>query len=447
VGTGITHGTGLPRRAATSYPARLQALLPAGSAVGNFGVHGATLLTRGTAPYVRTREFREARLFLPSAVFIELGTNDSQPANRAFLADIERDCRALIDSFRALPSRPRVILLLPAPAFSSRAGVADSVIRNRITPAIRSAAFAAGCELISLYGMFAESPGLFSDGLHPSDSGAARIAARLAEHLAMEEDREFDLLAAAEITGQVSEYYGFECRTFAFENREARVVRPKRTAAGRPWLWRARFWGHEPQAEIALLERGFHLVYCDVAELFGNNEALGIWDRFYRRLTDAGLSRRASHIAFSRGGVYAYRWAALYPERVSCVYADAPVLDLKSWPGGKGKGHGNPQEWDRFKRDFGLHTENDAIAFRGNPLELAPTIARGGFPMLHVCGTADVTVPIEENTDPFERAILDHNGQITVIRKPGVGHHPHSLADPRPIVEFVLRATSEHGGD
>ena len=30
-----------------------------------------------------------------------------------------------------------------------------------------------------------------------------------------------------------------------------------------------------------------------------------------------------------------------------------------------------------------------------------------------------------------------YGGDIKVIRKPGVGHHPHSLEDPTPIIEFV----------
>ena len=33
-------------------------------------------------------------------------------------------------------------------------------------------------------------------------------------------------------------------------------------------MWRARFWGHEPQTDIDLLEKGFHIVYCDVADLY-----------------------------------------------------------------------------------------------------------------------------------------------------------------------------------
>ncbi|MEW6511093.1 MAG: alpha/beta hydrolase [Bacteroidota bacterium] len=252
---------------------------------------------------------------------------------------------------------------------------------------------------------------------------------------------DFDLIARAGVVGDTSDYHGYLCVRFSFEGHEARFVKPKQTARGRPWLWRARFWGHEPQTEIALLERGFHVAYCDVAELFGNQEAIGVWNRFYDMLVKAGMSRTPALEAFSRGAIYAYRWAAANPGRVACIYADAPVLDVKSWPGGKGKGHGNPVEWKRLQENFGLNSEEETMAFRGSPIDLVEQIVLGGFPMLHVCGDADETVPVEENTGPFEKRIKDLGGEITVIHKPGVGHHPHSLADPQPIVDFILRAT------
>ena len=50
---------------------------------------------------------------------------------------------------------------------------------------------------------------------------------------------------------------------FKLGNRNCRVVQPKKTAPGRPWIWRARFWGHEPQTDLALLEKGWHLTYSD----------------------------------------------------------------------------------------------------------------------------------------------------------------------------------------
>ncbi len=145
--------------------------------------------------------------------------------------------------------------------------------------------------------------------------------------------------------------------------------------ARRSWIWRARFWGHEPRTDIALLEKGFHIAYCDVSELFGNEEALSIWNDFYNYLTRSGLSSKSVMEGMSRGGVYIYRWAATYPERVSGIYADAPVLDLKSWPGGKGKSKGSPESWFVFKEDFNFNSE-EAMAFKGNPLDLTDQVVK-----------------------------------------------------------------------
>jgi alpha-beta hydrolase superfamily lysophospholipase len=191
---------------------------------------------------------------------------------------------------------------------------------------------------------------------------------------------------------------------------------------------------------VALLERGFHVVYCDVAELFGNAEAIGLWNQFYQQVRRAGLARKACLEGFSRGGVYVYNWALENPRKVACVYADAPVLDLKSWPGGKGQGPGSPADWEKFKKDYGFATDEAALLFRGNPLDNAGRLARGGYPMLHVVGDADEVVPVAENTALFAEKVKAAGGQITVIHKPGVKHHPHSLPNPTPIVDFMLQA-------
>jgi hypothetical protein len=33
-------------------------------------------------------------------------------------------------------------------------------------------------------------------------------------------------------------------------------------------------------------------------------------------------------------------------------------------------------------------------------------------------------------------------GNITLIAKPGVGHHPHGLDDSTPLVDFIVRHAS-----
>jgi len=68
-------------------------------------------------------------------------------------------------------------------------------------------------------------------------------------------------------------------------------------------VWRARFFGHEPQTDLALLEKGFHLVYMDVADLFGSPVAVNHWNAFYNYLTGHhGFNRRAALEGMSRGG-------------------------------------------------------------------------------------------------------------------------------------------------
>jgi pimeloyl-ACP methyl ester carboxylesterase len=368
--------------------------------------------------------YAEAYRFMPDIVFLELDT--------------------LVGSFLRLPSRPRVVLLIPPTVTStgipdSSQTPADSLFISRL----QQRAYESGCEIVNLRTFFLGLGHIFWKERGPTPAGAGLLASRLNEAVSLGNAPQFDLLAASQIRGSHTSYFGFDCCDFTFEGRNAKIVSPKRTAPGRPWIWRARFWGHEPQTEIALLERGFHLVFCDVSELFGNSEAIGIWNRFYEILANAGLSTKTALEGFSRGGLYIYRWAVVNADRVACIYADAPVLDFKSWPGGKGRGGGNPAEWERFKLNFGLASEQEALAFTGNPLDLAREIAAAGFPMLHVCGDADRTVPIEENTDIFEKKILTYGGHITVIRKPGIGHHPHSLPNPQPIVDFILNSVGK----
>jgi pimeloyl-ACP methyl ester carboxylesterase len=258
---------------------------------------------------------------------------------------------------------------------------------------------------------------------------------------ATESDSLFDISKSMPAEAKKIDFYGYTGYEFNFQGRKATVIAPKIAASPHPWMWRARFWA-ELQTDTTLLGHGFHVVYCDVAEMFGNSEAICIWDAFYYFLRDAGLAPKAVMVGFSRGGVYVYRWAVTYPDRVAAVYADAPVLDCKSWPGGFWKGKRSNDVWERFKKDFGLLSDDQAIAFNGNPLDLTEKIVAAGFPMLHVVGDADEVVPVEENTAPFEQKIRAAGGNITVIHKPGVGHHPHSLKDPQPIVDFILQATS-----
>jgi lysophospholipase L1-like esterase len=441
VGNSITYGMDIVNREKNSYPAQLQNMLGDGYKVMNFGHSGATLLKNTINPYWKTKEYADALASQPDIVLIKLGTNDSKAPNRPMYNEFERTYKELIHSFSSLPAKPRIILLLPLPTFLTDSNsISNAVLLKSIIPMEQHVAFEEKLEVVNLFPLFINKPDMFSDKIHPTSIGAGIIASRLYEAITQGGDKNFDIFSKIKEEKKISNFYGFECADFTLNGRECKIVKPKTAAKGRPWVWRARFWGHEPQTDISLLERGFHIVYCDVVELYGNTEAIDLWNKFYALTQQCGLAKKAALEGMSRGGVYVYNWALANPDKVSCVYADAPVLDLKSWPGGKGKSAGSKADWEIFKKDYNL-TEAEADSFKNSPLDRAEEIAKLGFPMLHVVGDADDVVPIAENTMPFEQRVLASGGQIKVIHKPGINHHPHSLPNPTPITNFILANT------
>ena len=210
-----------------------------------------------------------------------------------------------------------------------------------------------------------------------------------------------------------------------------KVVVPQKVAAGKPWVWRARFWGHEPQFDIAMLEKGYHIVYCDVGGLLGNPTAVEQWNDYYQWLTEErGFARKVVLEGMSRGGLIIYNWAIANPDRVAAIYGDAPVMDLRSWPGAGNKG---------TLRAYQFKDAAEATAYKGYPVDNLKPLAKAGVPIIHVVGDADTTVPVAENTTIAEKRYKAMGGIFETIHKPGVGHHPHSLKDPSEIVNFVLK--------
>jgi lysophospholipase L1-like esterase/pimeloyl-ACP methyl ester carboxylesterase len=446
VGNSITFGAGIKDRSHDSYPAQLQSMLGKDYIVKNFGNSGTTLLKKGDFPYWKVKEYQEALTFNPDVVFIKLGTNDSKPQNRIYLNEFIDNYIELINSFQGLKSNPKIILLLPVPVFSKQAvwGITDTIVSDSIIPKIREVAYQKNVEVINLYNLLIDSAAMFPDKIHPDKNGAAIIAKRCFDALKIEKDKNFDIFSKLEITGTKSNYHGYECIDFTYKGNACKIAKPKFIAKGKPWIWRARFWGHEPQTDIALLERGYHLVYCDVAELFGNQVAVDRWNDFYQFLQKGGLAKKTVLEGFSRGGLYIYSWALQNPEKVACIYADAPVLDIKSWPGKfYPVGGSNLETWEACKKAFGFKSDEEAKAAKVSPIDKVEQIAKLKIPLLHVCGLADRTVPYIYNTKPFAEKIIQYGGSIKVIEKPGVDHHPHSLKNPQPIVDFIVDAVNK----
>ena len=239
-------------------------------------------------------------------------------------------------------------------------------------------------------------------------------------------------------------WHGYTRHTFTVDGCKAWVVEPKQPRPGRLWSWCLEFPDAftERCAALQLLEKGFYHAHIMVGNTFGSPAALKHFDAFFAALTAQGFSSRPVLIGLSRGGLYAYRWASEHPEQVSVIYGDAPVCDFKSWPGGKGQGQGSPNDWKSLLECYGFRDEAEALAYRGNPIDTLQPLARAKVALIHVVGDADVVVPVAENTALVEARYRQLGGEIEVLHKPGVGHHPHGLDDSTPVVDFILKHVS-----
>ena len=170
---------------------------------------------------------------------------------------------------------------------------------------------------------------------------------------------------------------GFAVGNPAKGQRRCIVVVPKNPAPGNPWSWQGCYWDHEPQTEVELLRRGFHIAFI-------TPDPGKEWDAFYAWLNEKhGLSPKPAFIGMSKGGVNEYDWTTANPDKVSCIYADNPIIRL------------------------------EAFAKLGE-------LARNDVALLNICGSADSL--LQRHTLPIENRYQQIGGRITVMIKDGAAH-------------------------
>ncbi|MCA9057842.1 MAG: hypothetical protein KDA85_05060 [Planctomycetaceae bacterium] len=452
VGDSITQGARVDA-ATQSFPAVLQQLLGDGAEVRNFGIGGATLLRSGR-PHV-WQNVEQVVAFQPHVIVISLGTNDTVSGRRQNWEKIqafEPDYQELLKLFLQLDSNPQIVVCTPTDMVLEVDGMTElrtaelkerRVRLQELCERIRAIVAAQPADRVSLLELNALFQGhpewVTSDGVHPNVDGYRQIADTVARHV-----HRVAAISIPPFPGEASDWNGFRKYDFQVAGRAVLVVAPDEPASGRPWVWHGEFFGHKPAPDIALLKKGFHIVYMRVPDLLGCSEAVQFWNEFYRELTlKYQLAPKAALVGLSRGGLYCYNWAIANPEKVACLYGDAPVCDFKSWPGGRGKGKGSQRDWDLVLKVYHFQSEEEALAWPGNPVDNLKPLADAGVPLLHVYGDADDVVPWDENTGIIAERYQQLGGHITLIGKPGVGHHPHGLDDPTPIVDFIAKHSAE----
>ena len=231
-------------------------------------------------------------------------------------------------------------------------------------------------------------------------------------------------------------FSGYECISFDFLGKEAKVIKPNCAPNG-SWALKTEYFGAFPEVELELLERGFHIAYIKNENRWAEEYDLERKEAFVRYIpTRFGLRERCVLVGMSCGGLYAVKLAARAPELVSALYLDAPVINLMSCP-------------------FGLTGELSSIIdeyvsctgrgreqmkdYTDHPYNKLDILTDNSLPVILVAGDSDTTVPYGENgrllAEHYERV----GGTIEVHIKKGCEHHPHGLPDPKIIADFLER--------
>lgn len=251
------------------------------------------------------------------------------------------------------------------------------------------------------------------------------------------------LFAQAGNANETVIWKGFQKAEFTFEGRSAWLVKPKKPVQGNPWIWRAHYPNWHTEMDSILLERGFHVAYINTNDMFGHPAAMQVWDNFYNYLVaDYHLAPKVALEGVSRGGLYVYGWAKRNPDKVSCIYAEAPVCDPKSWPAGKGEGPGSEKDWALWLKLYGL-SEAQAADFQDIPLHDLKGLAAFKVPILHVISQRDKIVPASENSDILVQNYLKAGGPISVYpmtrgEQNLEGHH-FTIEHPAFFANFIYQ--------
>ncbi len=184
---------------AGGFPAWLQTILGDGYIVGNFGENSTTVLKTGKketgdgrGAYIYHDVYTRSLAFQPDIVISLLGSNDSKLSGGTpgwvdnWTADnkgaFSRDYEELLQSYRALPSKPVVMIATSPKAYSTSWGARDENLEKEIVPAQRALAEKLSCPLIDIRQLTIDRPSIIGgDGLHPNDNGTYAIAAAYAE--------------------------------------------------------------------------------------------------------------------------------------------------------------------------------------------------------------------------------------------------------------------------
>ncbi|HKJ43224.1 MAG TPA: prolyl oligopeptidase family serine peptidase, partial [Sunxiuqinia sp.] len=341
---------------------------------------------------------------------------------------------------------PKIYLCKPVPAYGNRWGINDSIIVHGVIPVVKKIAKIDQLPIIDLYKALTGKGDLFPDQIHPNAQGAGLMAKAIYHAITGNKGQ----LVPAEYPGKHSVWHGFDRYDFQLDRRDCHMILPQKSAKDHPWVWRARFPEWHYQMDSILLSKGLAVVYTNTDKEFGSTKAVKAWDNFYNYLTGFyEFNKKVALEGVSRGGLFAYAFAKQYPERVACIYAEAPVCNIVSWPEGKGIGLGDSVSWHQLIVEYDFKNEQEAENYADNPFQNLANLAKIKVPIFHSIGLNDSIVPPTENTFKLVNNYVRLGGPATIYpnteSKQSLHGHHFEIDNVQAGVNFILNSYGRNG--
>lgn len=230
---------------------------------------------------------------------------------------------------------------------------------------------------------------------------------------------------------------GFDEEVFLFNERKGRIIFPKQNPNGKVIL-KTEYLNAFPEFEKTMLSRGYTVCHIAHESRWAPDAEVTLMAEFIRFVSEKlNVNSKFILVGLSCGGLQAVRLAQMYPELVSVMYLDAPVLNILSMAGlGECRHESLAGMWRELVATYGF-SRSTIVNFRNSPIDHLETLIEHQIPVIMLYGNSDDIVIYEENGKVLENFYKDNGGSIKVICRSMGGHHPHGLEDPTPIIDFI----------
>ena len=235
----------------------------------------------------------------------------------------------------------------------------------------------------------------------------------------------------------ITEQDGFKIYQFEFDGKNAIVCAPNNPIDGNPWLFKTEYFWAFPDFQNSMLKKGWHIAYVTNNTRWSCEADIERHAKFCDFLiNEFKLNKKCVLVGMSCGGMQSVYFGARYPEYVKGIYVDAPVMNLLSCPFAVGRN--NREFVEEFTNATGM-TLKDLINYRNHPIDRVDDLIKNKIPVFLVCGDSDTVVPYDENGAVLAEKYRNSGVEFKEILKVGCDHHPHSLEDNTPIIEWAER--------